>query len=335
MEKKLSREEKTETLLRTFPEYQDQIKEFFYILRRILMIPAVYRYYQDNDIKNSLGEIIEKLESKYQAEHCREYLTFFMLKENVIEGKGLSPKKDQIREFDFEGEDSIINQLKSFLREWEEKNKEIINSEKERTFISYLELLKLTEDDLKNKSVLDIGAGENYFIEYLYDKNLTIYSYGLDIKPPINPKHFVLGRLEKIPFQDETFDLVTCVNVYPGFFVLEKFEEGNESLIRQLVRQGLNEMLRVTKKGGEIRITPISEIVDSEEIKKYEKLNDLKKWEKIIKEEIEDYCKELQLGLEIQFLKEGKYPIFINQDDKPVKTKDYYFQKDYLIIIKK
>jgi ubiquinone/menaquinone biosynthesis C-methylase UbiE len=125
------------------------------------------------------------------------------------------------------------------------------------------------------------------------------------------------------------------VNVYPGFFVIEKYREGNENLIRQLVRQGLNEMLRVTKKGGEIRIAPISKIIDNEKIKKYKELNELTKWGEIIKEEIENYCKELQLELEIQFLKEAKFPIFVSQDDKPVETEDYYFQKDYLMIIKK
>ncbi len=215
MKEELRKEGKTEALFRTFPEYQDQIRELFYILRRISRISAIYRrYYQDNDIKNYLSEIIKKLESKYLAKDCRGYLTFFMLKENVIEGKGLIPKKNQIRAFDFEGEDSIIGQLKSFLREWEKKNEERISFKKEEKFRSYLELLKLSEEDLKNKSILDIGAGENYFIEYLYDKELTTNSYGLDVQPSINPKHFILGKLEKIPFQDEIFDLVTCVNVY-------------------------------------------------------------------------------------------------------------------------
>ncbi|GIW65581.1 MAG: hypothetical protein KatS3mg094_100 [Candidatus Parcubacteria bacterium] len=338
---------KNQTLFERFFEYRQQIKNLFFLLKRILTIPIIYYDYPSEKIKNSLQRIIDNLEKKYPGDQCRKYLTYLLLKENIIGERGIVPKKSEIEKFDFKGEDSIIYQLQLFIKNWQKENEEIIKLRKEKNFKSYLELLKLTENNLKNKKILDIGTGENYFIDYLYDKELTSGSYGLDIKPPIlNEGHFFIGKLEELSFQSESFDLVTCVSSYPGIFVFELIEseevnELNEEKIRELIRQGLEEMLRVTKKGGEIRITPFAKeiIFDEEKIKKYKKIYERlikqKKLNEIIIEEIENYCKETQAKLEMEFLKKEKCPIYINKDNQPFKTKNYYIANNYVIIIKK
>jgi ubiquinone/menaquinone biosynthesis C-methylase UbiE len=86
---------------------------------------------------------------------------------------------------------------------------------------------------------LDVGCGSGWYVKKMETKN----KYGLDISKKIlldakkydkNAK-FVYGNAEKLPFKEETFDLVLSSEV------IEHLDNYNE---------GISEVYRVLKKGG-------------------------------------------------------------------------------------
>ena len=99
---------------------------------------------------------------------------------------------------------------------------------------------------LKNKdyhNLLDIGCGTGYLIQMLSKEKEAEY-IGLDLSPQMiqqaNHKNipnakFVEGRSDALPFEDNTFDVVTCSQSF------HHYPETNPPL---------QEALRVLKKGG-------------------------------------------------------------------------------------
>ncbi|AEM22774.1 putative methyltransferase type 11 [Brachyspira intermedia PWS/A] len=99
---------------------------------------------------------------------------------------------------------------------------------------------------LKNidyNKLLDIGSGTGYLINMLKDKEMAEF-YGLDLSEEmikiakskkIKNAEFILGSANKLPFDDDTFDIVTCIQSF------HHYPYPNEAM---------REAYRVLKKGG-------------------------------------------------------------------------------------
>lgn len=97
--------------------------------------------------------------------------------------------------------------------------------------------------DKKYNSLLDIGCGTGYLIDMLSRNHKAKYT-GLDLSPKMidecNKKKiknavFVEGRSDELPFDDNTFDIVTCSQSFHHYPETDK---------------PLKEALRVLKPGG-------------------------------------------------------------------------------------
>ena len=104
---------------------------------------------------------------------------------------------------------------------------------------------KLTDMVLKSTTILDMGCGEGTRLNKLVTKNQK--GYGIDISskaikiakrqyPQLN---FKMGDLEKLPFDDNKFDLVYSA------FVFEHLDNPEKVI---------NEGIRVLKRGGQLLI---------------------------------------------------------------------------------
>lgn len=101
-------------------------------------------------------------------------------------------------------------------------------------------------DYLKDKeyqNFLDIGCGTGYLIDILSKKNKATYT-GLDLSPKMidecNKKKiknatFIEGKSDELPFEDNTFDIVTCSQSFHHYPETDK---------------PLQEVLRVLKPDG-------------------------------------------------------------------------------------
>ncbi|PIV08806.1 16S rRNA (cytosine(1402)-N(4))-methyltransferase [Candidatus Roizmanbacteria bacterium CG17_big_fil_post_rev_8_21_14_2_50_39_7] len=102
----------------------------------------------------------------------------------------------------------------------------------------------------RNSSFLDVGCGSGILIKNLLALNSNIKLYGLDITPKMvevakrkfgnEPNvEITLGSAVKMPYQDNTFDYVTCAS---------SFHHHPDPL------QSAKEMVRVLKPGGRLLI---------------------------------------------------------------------------------
>ncbi|MFA5349137.1 MAG: class I SAM-dependent methyltransferase [Candidatus Paceibacterota bacterium] len=96
------------------------------------------------------------------------------------------------------------------------------------------EIIKLSKKYL-GKKILDIGSGSGALIDLL-PKN----TIGLDLIPG-HPK-VIEGSIDKMPFNDNKFDTVFCIEV------LEHLDEA-------VLRNGLKEIFRVLDKNGKFILT--------------------------------------------------------------------------------
>ncbi|EHQ07537.1 class I SAM-dependent methyltransferase [Leptonema illini] len=107
-------------------------------------------------------------------------------------------------------------------------------------------LMNFINVDVRSKKILVIGAGTG--AEFIYFHRLGADCYGVEPSAEgcsiirkkaeiqgIDPSRIIQGGAEKLPFTDQSFDLVYC------FTVLEHVND---------VRQSIDEAVRVTKKGG-------------------------------------------------------------------------------------
>ncbi len=89
--------------------------------------------------------------------------------------------------------------------------------------------------DPSSETVLDVGCGSGYMLNKIHEKNSTLSLTGFDIKEPQGDKSFkfVEGNVEKLPFEDDSFDVVLCNHTIEHLLELETC---------------ISELLRVTKK---------------------------------------------------------------------------------------
>jgi len=97
--------------------------------------------------------------------------------------------------------------------------------------------------DYKYNNLLDIGCGTGYLIDMLSKEKKAKYT-GLDLSPKmlevarnknIDNANFVEGRSDELPFEDNTFDVVTCSQSFHHYPETDK---------------PMQEALRVLKPGG-------------------------------------------------------------------------------------
>lgn len=118
-------------------------------------------------------------------------------------------------------------------------------------YARYVSELGLTARDLK-KSILDIGAGRAEFAKFVRDSGINDNVVNLDLSKAAashssEKEQYVLARAEKMPFRNESFELVISNASMPGNGIAILSEEEGEDRVR------LEEMWRVLKPGGEIR----------------------------------------------------------------------------------
>lgn len=119
-------------------------------------------------------------------------------------------------------------------------------------------------------NILDLGCGEGLLIAKLAKQNSQALIYGLDCWPQIlikaqarcknegiNNVKFGQGELSRLPFEDNYFDAVVCVNVFFNLASWDYFVVGLNEVYRVLkphgififdLRNSLNPFLRIKYK---------------------------------------------------------------------------------------
>jgi ubiquinone/menaquinone biosynthesis C-methylase UbiE len=155
--------------------------------------------------------------------------------------------------------------------------------------------LGLTPEQLKNKKVADIGAGDRLISAFCFKNNITKEVYSIDpiIANSLRDRKFiehnftdlggvkeksVAGRKESIPFGDNFFDIV----ILHGVFL---FHGACDDVEKEKIDKTLDETIRVARAGGEIIIWPfypeVGPIHREEEREKY------KNWRKVVLDKLE------------------------------------------------
>lgn len=99
-------------------------------------------------------------------------------------------------------------------------------------FLDYL-------DVKSNKKLLDIGCGTGYLLKQADKRKLKTFGVdisqeGVSIAKKISPNSEIkLGNGENLPFEDSTFDYITCIGVLEHFLNIDKG-------IKEMVRVGKN-----------------------------------------------------------------------------------------------
>lgn len=140
---------------------------------------------------------------------------------------------------------------------------------------SILSAIGLPEDDLRGKSVLDVGAGPRDVAAYCLKHDITTEVYSLepnlqnpaywknknnvnemfpDIIPALNEKT-VSGDRSHLPFADNSFDILINHAALPNNG--KPLAEGRNDEVESHLRQILSEVIRVLKPGGKAYLFPV------------------------------------------------------------------------------
>lgn len=131
----------------------------------------------------------------------------------------------------------------------------------QETFKRYLKGLGVTVEDLKDKTILDLGSGESDFIKECIDKNITENIYGLDIELPEEieekyHKYLIKGNFED-PLPVKNADYVISMGAVST--MVWGGEDFNTKKILRNAVGALNEK-------GEVRIYPIPKPAEGSEL---------------------------------------------------------------------
>ena len=134
-------------------------------------------------------------------------------------------------------------------------------NEEMNAYQQHLDELKLTPEDLKKK-ILDVGADFGYFAEvakrngydniYSIDIEYPADMYHLDADIGLGAEKLAVADAFQLPFKDKTFDMAISFCAMPNI-------AGGENPIdyRNRVKKVCQEMLRVVKVNGEIRMARV------------------------------------------------------------------------------
>ncbi|MDO8527586.1 MAG: class I SAM-dependent methyltransferase [Deltaproteobacteria bacterium] len=114
-----------------------------------------------------------------------------------------------------------------------------------------IEQLHLDYYDFSNKKILDVACGRSRFAQFinLFYGDTGTLAVALDKNIKHKPPLRIKGNAYKLPFQEPCFDLVTCN------FLLHHFSFGRQLMF-------IEEMVRVTKPGGQIHIGGVFETLN-------------------------------------------------------------------------
>jgi SAM-dependent methyltransferase len=82
----------------------------------------------------------------------------------------------------------------------------------EARLIEYDFVISKLKTKTKNQRLLDIGCCENRMFDKIQSEKLEIYGIDINICPHDNPITFIKANAERIPFLDNSFDVVTAVS---------------------------------------------------------------------------------------------------------------------------
>lgn len=192
-------------------------------------------------MKNREAEIetTEKYKWSWEEKKSKEFKNFLGQQFLLPEEEWDEEFKEYIKDLELETKKFESTE---FGPDWEAKSGE-------RAFSRYLKGLDLTEEDLKNKDILDLGCGGNEFIQECLKRGIKANFLGLDARIDDNIKdkeHFVQGSFNKLPFGEEKkFDYIFSVGAVGSCGRGDQLEEE------------LREAIKFLKNNGEIRLYPV------------------------------------------------------------------------------
>lgn len=133
----------------------------------------------------------------------------------------------------------------------------------ERAPESYFSHFDLEPEDLKDKSILDVGSGKHeWFADHMKEYGAEVYSINPKLRYKWQRDHLnknnrnhgkaIAARAQEIPFASESFDLVLSHWAIPAYIPNRDGE-----IITEDGKIILQELCRVVKHGGSIRLFPI------------------------------------------------------------------------------
>ncbi len=159
-----------------------------------------------------------------------------------------------------EAEESLGKEFEESPQETSSRSPEVIRQE---TFERYVRGLGLSGEDLRGKSILDLGCHEGEFVEQLIKENITSEAYGLEANEEVAIKedlkdHVLRGNFaKKLP--KENLDYVVSVGAVSNY--ISEGKEGAEA-IEDTIKNSLDSL----KESGEVRIYPIQEAQENSEL---------------------------------------------------------------------
>ena len=209
------------------------------------------------------------------------------------------------------------------VSEWYNEKYAVTGDSTRRSIQAFYQIEDLIQHNVK--SILDVGCGRGEFLEYLANKGFknlagvdlseTAIAHLNEILPECEAK---IGAGEKLPFDDNQFDLITCLGV------LEHFLD---------IPGGLNEMNRVCSANGQVIIMvpnknfigwffKSSEEKGTQQKEISETLHSVSEWKTLIE----------QSGIEIKSITTDKGFIYNNADVNSKSIKFYLKRLLFLLM---
>ena len=188
------------------------------------------------------------------------------------------------------------------------------DSLEEEIFQQYIWDLQLGPKDI-NKMILGVGIGNIYFIKWANMNKVNFIIHNLNpFKKSSTSESVSIGSVNVIPMPDETFDLIVSSSVMPNINI-------NKNDIKEKVKKSFLEMLRVLKKGGEIRLSKVL-------------LGNKYEIQMVLTDSINDSLEELKYKYNIEIKKIRTPHNDIYEYDKN-NFKKNLLDKSFLVILKK
>ena len=134
------------------------------------------------------------------------------------------------------------------------------NSEdsKNRTFSEYLDRLKINEELLKDKKIIDLGCGsEGEFVESILEKNISTEIYGIDSRIKDSSIGKFNGHLIRGDYTNELCikgaDLILSMNSVTSCIEGIEKEKDQEYFLEKIIKNCIISI----KEGGEIKMYPL------------------------------------------------------------------------------